>query len=507
MQKIQGSWKSVVEIFSRRRVWIGLLAGFVVLLALVYVRFAVLDAVDHDEVEHAHVAFKMLHDAMPYRDFYQNHWPAYWLLDMQLVRTFPFSTHTILAGRGANLLALAGCWLLGLRLLGSIRGGRTWFGLSIYTWAMITLAYQVEFHLARPDPVMVLLGTAGLCLIPVRGNISNGRALLLGALFGLSASVSTKVLPMALVVPALVVMHCIRGRRPQPATALFPYGLGMLLGLLPTALWIFHNGLFDAFYFDVFGLNYDLSKPWYHSLGLLPVPIYLASVLGTLPQLGTYRHRSNQDANGPLVMAMAQAAGFVLALLARHQSLYNLQLLTVPVAAGFASLILHLFLRTRGLGYRLLLCAALLGYPTLHVVSPLVRLKTNPDRIPQHELQMIMDLAKPGNRTCTAFAPSHPVFCHDAGGLSNGWDANFAELVRNPQQIDRFRRLWHDGIRRTLEQRPDILLRRSPRNYWERAVKAGLITPDELNALDALRTAYDVKHIGEREVWIRRSKE
>jgi hypothetical protein len=506
MQKMQEYGKRIVELLSRRRIWIRLLIGAVVLLALIYVRFAFIAPVDHDEVEHAHVGFKVLNGNMPYRDFYQNHWPAYWLLSKQLVKAFPFSTHVILAGRGVNLIALAGCWLLGLRLLGSIRGGRTWLSLSIYTCAMITLACEMKFHEARPDPLMALIGTAGLCFIPARGNISKKRALMLGLLFGLSASVSIKMIPMALVVPALVLLHCIRDRRFQPSTALIPYGLGILLSLLPTAFWILRHGLFEAFVFDVFGLNSALSKPWYLSFNFLRFPVYLVSVFGIAVLFGIRGRRLNRHANGALVLALAMGAGLVLALLARHTARYNLQILIIPLSIGFASFLLHMCMHMRSRSYQLLLCAALLGYPTLNISNWLSNLRTSPNAMPQHELQRIIDQAKPGNRTCIAFSPAHPIFCRDISGLSNGWDVAFAELIRNPRQIERFRKLWHDGIRKTIDQQPDIILRRSPQNFWERAVNAGFITQDELNALDSLRTAYEVEHIGRHEVWVRHLK-
>lgn len=498
--------KRETGLFSRRRTWILLLIGFTVFLSLLYVRFAANAAVDHDEVEHAHVAFKMLNNQIPYRDFHQNHLPAYWLLNMQFARAFPFSIRTILAARVFNLLALVGCWLFGLRLLGNIRGGRTWFGLSLYTCAMITLACEMHFHEGRPDPLMVLIGTMGLCLIPARENISSVRALLLGIIFGVAASVSPKIMPIVLVVPALMVLHCIRDTRIRPAKALFPYTLGVMAGLLPTAVWIFHKGLVDAFFVDVFQLNAAISKPWYRTLGILHVPVYIVCVLGTIVVFWTYVRRLNRSANGPLVLSLAMIAGFVMAFMARHGARYNLQILMVPFAVGFAGLVLHLCLR-RSLSYQFLLCAALLGYPAFSIADSLVDFDTRSGAVPLKDMQTIMDLAKPGNRTCIAFAPDHPVFCHDVSELSNGWDLTFAERLKNPQQLERFRRLWYEGIRNTLDRRPDIILRRSPQNIWERAVKAGLIMPGELNALDALRSTYEVRYIGDRELWVRPSKE
>lgn len=497
------SLRNAVEILSRRGAWTPIFALFVLALGCLYLRYALLIDIDHDEVEHAHVAFKMLSGDLPYRDFYQNHWPAYWFLDMQFVRLFPFSVDAILAARIANIIALALCWLLGLRLLASIRGGQTWLGLALYTWAIIAMAYHVAFHEARPDPLMTLLATAGLCLIPLRGSVRPVRAAFLGLLFGLSLSVSTKMAPLALVVPTLVLIHCARDRRLAPATALVPYAAGALAALLPTAWWLFHNELFEPFVFDVFGLNLALSTPLIFALGFLLFPVYAPAALGTLAHLGTYLRQSERDSNAPLILALAMLSGIILALIARHGGMYNFQILVVPVAVGFTALVLALGSRIRGSGSRLLLIAALVGYPSLHVAGPLVNFRQEPHKIPQSDLQMIMDLAAPGERACIAFSPAHPVFCRDVSGLSNGWDISFAERIEDPRQLQRFRSIWRDGIERTLDGQADIILRKEPQDIWERAAQAGMITPEELHALDELRGDYEVRQIGRRELWVR----
>ncbi len=70
---------------------------------------------------------------------------------------------------------------------------------------------------------------------------------------------------MVMIVPALIIFHCIRDRRLHSAPAFLTYGFGVLSGLLPTVLWIVHNGLMDAFLFDVIHLNAAVSKSWYRS--------------------------------------------------------------------------------------------------------------------------------------------------------------------------------------------------------------------------------------------------
>jgi hypothetical protein len=473
--------------------------GIVIFLALIYVRFVFRAPVDHDEVEHMHVAFKILNGQAPYRDFYQNHWPVFWLLCMPFVKAFPFSTNAILAVRGMNLLMLAGCWLLGLGLLRSIRGGLTWFSLAIYSYIMIILAYEMDWHLMRPDPLMVLFSTAGLFFIPVKGPLSYRRALLLGLLFGLSVSVSIKMIPMMLIVPALILLRHIGDRKLQSVMVVFPYGLGVLLGLLPVVLWVFHNGLLNAFFFDVFDLNRAISKSWWGSWRLFRFMIFPISVCGAWVLWRTYKRSRDRNINVPPVLALSLAAGSALFFLARHKGLANRQVLMVPLAIGAVSLFLYLCLHLRNRKYQLLGCAALLGFSICDAGVSKAKITT----ISLYEMQEIMNLAKPGGRTCTAFSPAHPLFCRDISGLSNTWDLNFPQRIRDPQQFERFHRLWHDGIQRTLDLQPDILLRRAQRNIWEEAVIKGLITQDELKALGRLRSFYDVRQIGVNEFWIK----
>jgi hypothetical protein len=470
-----------------------------------YIRVAVFGGINSDEVQHAHVGFKILSGQMPFRDFVENHWPAYWLLTAPFVAAFPFSVHAILAGRVVSFLALAGSWFLGLRLLGQVRGGRTRLAILIYTLALLILAHATQFRAARPDPLMVFLSTAGLCWIPARGPIRGGRTALLGAVFGLAFSVSSKVVPLALVAPAVMLIRARRTPDSRPVRCLALYGLGGLLGVLPTAIWIAHRGALGAFYFDVFRLNAALAKPWIESVVLLKMPIFLGATAGTVAWLSTYRNPANRPNNGPLVLGLSLAAGVALAFLVRNTEPYNFQLLVVPWAVGFAGLAMFLWFRLRSLPRRLFMVAALIGYSTMLTAARLIPLAN--DSISQSDLQQLVDLSRPGDRTCLAFAPSHPIFCHDVSEVANGWDVIWVERLRDPPQVERFRRIWRDAIHSVLAGGADIVVRREPWDVWRRAVAAGVVTPAELTLLDGLKPGYEVRVIGSREVWLRRQDE
>jgi len=497
--------RPILERLARPRVALAALAVGVVALAALYARFALLASFNHDEVEHVHVGFKLAQGLLPYRDFYQNHLPAWWLVSVASVRAFPFSIDAILAGRAVSTLSLVGCWLLGFRVLARAPGGRSWLARLVYTWAVIGLAYRFELPLARPDPLMTLFGTAAICGIPARSPVSRARATLLGLLAGLAVSVSPKIGPMVLVVPAVMAAHALRERRLAPALALPFYGVGAVLALLPTLFWLLHHDLLAAFRFDVLDLNRALSKPWLESFGFLHAPTALPGALGALAWLALDRRPSPRSTHGAWLLAIWFAAGIGLGLMARHVAPYNMQMMTVPIAVGVATLAAVLWMRTRGVAFRMLLLAALLAYPTLHLASSLARLKDYWG-ISQPQLERLVELARPGGRTCAASSPWHPIFCHDVAGLSNDWDVLFPQRVDDPEQIARFRRLWSEGLRRTVEERPDLIVRRGADDHWAEAVEAGMLTEAELARLDALEPAYDVIRMDDGEVWVRRGE-
>ena len=94
---------------ARPRVALATLTLVVAALAVLYARFAWLASFNHDEVEHVHVGFKIAQGLLPYRDFYQNHLPGYWLVSAASVSAFPFSSDAILASRAVSALSLLGC--------------------------------------------------------------------------------------------------------------------------------------------------------------------------------------------------------------------------------------------------------------------------------------------------------------------------------------------------------------------------------------------------------------
>jgi hypothetical protein len=207
--------------------------------------------------------------------------------------------------------------------------------------------------------------------------------------------------------------------------------------------------------------------------------------------------------NGLLVVILSLLCGVLLAFIIRHAGIYNMQVLIIPLAVGFTSLASYLSLHASDLGKRVLILAALLGYPVSYTAIQLALFRNN-SGMAQSEVQEIMDLARPGNRTCIGFAPTHPVFCNSVSQLSITWDLWFAQNITDPRQSERLQRIWHEAIERTVTTGPDIIVRRTPDNVWEQAVEHGLIGQNELDALDRVKPDYEVRMIGEQEIWVKR---
>lgn len=473
----------------------------VVAYALLFVYFALSSAIDHDEVEHAHVAFKMLSGQLPYRDFYQNHLPLYWFLVMPLVSVFPFSINCILAARVLSLLALAGTWYLGLGLLGRIAGGRTQLARLLYTLATIQFALYLESYIARPDSLSTLFATWALCLLAVRDVSSWQRSLAVGVLFGLTLAVSTKNFPLLLVLPVGLALLAIRDRNAKVAGAIVPYAAGGLIAALPTVAWIVRHDLLDPFIFDVMGMNAALSKPLSTSFRFMLLPLFIPAALGIAALAVRALNGGWHNRRVAYVVVTWFALGLSIALIAGHPGEYNVQVIIVPLAIGSAFLVVQAWLRVRGPVFRLLVCAALLAYPTLVTAKAMIR-PTSSGRVPLEAMQRIIDLARPGNRTCTAFSPVHPIFCADVSGLSNGWDLLFGMLLPPGAQRDRMLQVWRDGLQATVKERPHIVVEEDGRGVWQTAVNSRLITKEDFDALRAaMKTDYEGEAIEMYRIW------
>ena len=199
-----------------RRVILGLCVGALVALAAVILR---LKAFSIDEMQYAHAAWLVAHGSVPYRDFFEVHFPLLYLALAPLSRLLPGAPWNQLLGfREAMAVALA------VSVLAVQRWG-SWLAVGI----LLTLAPFVQFAVEiRPDAVACagfLLALALTVKAGGRRNASSWAGLAAGlAVFGTQKIV---VAELCLVLPFW------SGQLHRRA-----FLAGVLAGLLPVAAYL-----------------------------------------------------------------------------------------------------------------------------------------------------------------------------------------------------------------------------------------------------------------------------
>jgi Dolichyl-phosphate-mannose-protein mannosyltransferase len=277
-------------------------------------------ALDLDEFEHAHAAWSVARGLLPYRDFFEHHPPAFYLLFAPLFAAPDIPTDAAAAVR-ALMRARAAMWLtmvLAVAIayrLGTLvrsRRGRPDHAAGAFAVALLATSSQflesmLEF---RPDvPAVLCLLVAVWCLAgvgPDTSTRSRARVLIAGAAFGAALLFTQKTIFAA---PGLGL--ALLARRRLAPVALFAIG-----ALLPIAgvVWWFnrHDALAPLWYYTVTfngRLNADRLSPFPRMLSnIVQQPaIYLLGVLAIVVRLTAVRLKPDAaDANSRRAKASAE---------------------------------------------------------------------------------------------------------------------------------------------------------------------------------------------------------
>ena len=196
-----GDWKRHLPIVA--------LITSVIGIALFDINVIAHGALDHDEIEHAHVAWLMSLGHLPYRDFNQNHMPATWLSTAQL---FDGETHTImplLTARALCCLAFVVAAAIGLWMLQATdpqtSASERWLFMAV---AMLLMVF-VQFFRLRPDPFMTLATTGAVACCCRLLEAPRRWACIFGVSMGIAAMFSTKIVAFCLLVPIFSVTYAV----------------------------------------------------------------------------------------------------------------------------------------------------------------------------------------------------------------------------------------------------------------------------------------------------------
>ena len=403
-------------------------------------------ALDHDEVEHLHAAWRVSEGDLPYRDFGENHNPVLWAVLAPILHATDSPRVAVWAGRAA----MAGCSLLTLVLAGllawRLSGPRAaWLAPVILSASSYWTVYAVQ---VRPDVPMTTLALLGLLLgLPRDGKPSAGRALAAGVALGLAAALLLK----AVVVVAILFAGCLvlaatdasgRRHRERAAAAL---AAGTLLVLASMAGLLHAAGILDGFWLWVvrFQGPYLLGGG---ATGFAFADVLVASFArdslawaGLLLALVAFAARPKADVAILLAMVAAIVGGTALTRLPNYQYLFPAIALMAVLGAGAAvetarRLAAHPRLRRAAAGALVLAIAVLGGRHALAIAS------LPDDEVEVGRMERVLAMTAPGD-TVLASPPNHPIFRRDALYLwfNNPDFHNALDSLDPPPPYDRYK--------------------------------------------------------------------
>jgi hypothetical protein len=250
-------------------------------------------ALDLDEFEHAHAAWSVSHGLLPYRDFFEHHPPAFYLLAAPLFGDPAVATNVAAAAR-ALTLARAAMWVITvLSVIAVYRIGVLVHGRLAGALAALLLATSSQFLESmlefRPDvPAVLCLVAAILGVIgPDERDASSRRRMQLfaaGVAFGAALLFTQKAIFAA---PGLMLALLVRRR----AVPILLFAAGVIAPIAITLWWFArHDALRPLWYYTVVfngQLNAERLSPFPRLVSnVIQQPaIYVLGVIGTTVRL------------------------------------------------------------------------------------------------------------------------------------------------------------------------------------------------------------------------------
>ncbi|RKH64009.1 hypothetical protein D7V93_08060 [Corallococcus llansteffanensis] len=215
-------------------------------LALQAARLALHKAFSIDEFQYAHAAWLMAHGQVPYRDFFEVHFPLVYQGLAPLFRLLGDDPRNVLALRAAMLVPLAGACASVFVL--NRREGRT-AALLAPVLLLLSPAYLHFATEVRPDALTAALFLGALAALAVQpGSVSS--SFLSGVLLVAAGWGSQKALFFGGVVGAVLVGELLlrRGRTPSLIAAPRAFFLGVVTALSAVAAYLTVTGSWRAWW-------------------------------------------------------------------------------------------------------------------------------------------------------------------------------------------------------------------------------------------------------------------
>jgi hypothetical protein len=294
--------------------------------------------VNHDEVEHLAVAYRVLSGDLPYRDFHQNHLPGIWFTLLGWLAVFDGSVFPLYLGRCISISLVLLPAILSVSLLRRLtdcpNALRTLQ--AVFCLLILTLAPSVEAYRIRPDAWSAGLSAIGFYFLVRPGRCSYVRCMFVGILMGFAASFTFKTFPLFAVVVFALFSDIQFQALPQKISAVGVFFIGTLLGCLPLIAYLHNFDLWVEFYQQVIELNLSYARPktiWY---AFIDHVAFFAAVSAAMYIFATQKSLSVEKRK-----ILTTAAAWILVsygslAIANNHAFYNFQAIIVPATVALA---------------------------------------------------------------------------------------------------------------------------------------------------------------------------
>jgi hypothetical protein len=420
--------------------------------------------VNHDEVEHLIVAYRIMQGEQVFVDFDQNHMPFYWYILLPIVKLFSNSILSVYAGRALTLILVGITFFLGLKTLKTLKLDSPLLKATFFI-LFATMYIDLEMYRIRPDSFMYFFVSLAF-IISLRTPQSALSSFKVGLFISLAAAFSIKLLPLLFAHPiALLIKLGIRNKsiiRPTLA-----YCLGGIVGALPLAAYFLVVDNWQHFYHDVVVLNRTLSKPHFESWGIRTYPFFLWII--SLAYIWMIKKDDNLERRDTLMTSAVWAlAAYLILFFTNHGAKYNFQATVLPTAICVTFLAYCMSNEI----YSKAKIIALLTTVQLYIAPDAIFNRLSGGGLYMGELKEIIDLTAQYKEepTCVGFAPVHPIFCKNVLPVYLEWDLLFLQQLRKKPLEDYYTRKWLTALNSLQNTKPDIVVERAFSNRWNDAL-------------------------------------
>jgi len=475
---------------------------FLFIFTILFLRTTFMSGIDADEIEHTHISWLINNGQLPYKDIHQIHMPLLWIMTAPLIKFLPESSHAILFLRGLTILFFfLTVWIGGkilkkiLKKILNISNNNYLFYYYIFT---IILAISVEFYKFRPDPFMSFFAITGIFILFKHINNKKTAIFISGIFFGIALSFSLKIFPLLFLYP-LINYNKIRKEKIREFITLniFHY-LGIIIGLIPSFIWIFHNRIFYNFYHWVIINNFQMKN----SIFLSKMHIAEFSLFILIFIFLNIKYNLN-DNYYLKIISLSFILSFTIRIIDPNHLIYNWQLMIILFV--ILSLLLYsVFVKMVVSKYikfiiPILLISILSISPTMEAIS----LKTHGWTIPPKGIDILISLKGDNKEKCVGFSPFHPIFCKDATPLYLLWDYFFIlkDWISDEGKTV-YKKMWPLSIKNIIDKKPKIIV--APR-FFKLAYEKKIINQKHFILLyNFTEKYYEKKQIGKIMILIRK---